>query len=151
MKRVKTTPAGLAAALRKLSTEAPQAVEDEMVNAGMMLQGPLVQKAIAETSPHQPVDQGQYKAAWAFEPIEGGALVGNASKQALWIERGRAPGPVPFGPILAWVKRKAFVRTKGADAKEVERAEVTAALAIQRKIEQQGVEPRWVCSPRGRG
>lgn len=153
MKRVKTTPAGLATALRQMATVAPQALEEAMVDGAMQLQGSLVQKAIASTDP-QPVDQGQYKAAWGFEPIPGGALVGNASKQALWIERGRAPGPVPYGPILAWVRRKGFVKAQAkATAKagqrratktDIEQAEAGAAFAIQKKISERGIEPRWV-------
>jgi hypothetical protein len=124
-----------------MATVAPKALEDAMVDGAMQLQGSLVQKAIASTDP-QPVDQGQYKAAWVFEPISGGALVGNASKQALWIERGRAPGPVPYGPILAWVRRKGFVK---AQAKvDIEQAEASAAFAIQKKIGERGIEPRWV-------
>lgn len=162
MKRVQTTPAGFADALRRHGEQIPRAVERGMVDAGAQLKGSLVQREIAAASP-QPVDQGQYKAAWVLQEVEGGAVVGNTTKQALWVERGRAPGPVPFQPILEWVRRKGFVRAAvkaakkamgplkrdskgrflGASKTEIEQAEVVAALAIQRKIEQQGVEPRW--------
>lgn len=153
MKRVQTTPAGLADALRRHGEQIPRAVERGMVEAGAQLKGSLVQREIAAASP-QPVDQGQYKAAWVLQEVEGGAVVGNTTKQAVWVERGRAPGPVPFKPILEWVRRKGFARASAkATAKaqgrrssksEQEQAEAAAALAIQRKIEQQGVEPRWV-------
>lgn len=164
MKRVQTTPAGLADELNRLGQQFPKAIEQGMVEGATLLQGALVQREIASSDP-QPVDQGQYKAAWVLQEVEGGAVVGNTSKQALWVERGRAPGPTPFGPILEWVRRKGFVRSavkaakkaapgprqrdskgryQGASENEIEAAEKTAALAIQRKIEQQGVEPRWV-------
>lgn len=162
MKRRQVTAGGLAAALRQMAKDAPKALEQGMAEAATMLKGALVQREIAATDP-QPVDQGQYKGGWVSQPVAGGAVVGNQSKQALWVERGRAPGPVPFGAILAWVKRKGFVRAQvkaakkaqgvkrdskgryqGATTSEIEQAEKTAALAIQRKIEQQGIEPRWV-------
>lgn len=153
MKRVQVTAGGLADALRRMGEAYPKAVEQGMAEAALMLKGALVQREIATTDP-KPVDQGQYKAGWVSTPIEGGAVVGNQSKQALWIERGRGPGPVPFQAIYEWVKRKGFARKQAkATAKaqgrrssknEVEQAEKSAALAIQRKIEQQGIEPRWV-------
>lgn len=163
MKRVKTTAGGLASALRQMAVDVPKALEHGMVDAAEQLKGSLVQREIAATSP-QPVDQGQYKAGWTSHEVEGGAVVGNTTKQALWIERGRGPGPVPFKAILEWVRRKGFVRAsvkaakkassplqrdekgryKGASEQEIARAETTAALAITRKIEQQGIEPRWV-------
>lgn len=164
MKRVQTTPAGLADAMRRMGEQFPKALEQGMVEGATLLQGALVQREIASSDP-QPVDQGQYKAAWTVTEVEGGAVVGNTSKQALWVERGRAPGPTPFGPILEWVRRKGFVRAavkaakkaapgprqrdskgrfQGASEDEIEQAEQGAAVAIQRKITREGVAPRWV-------
>lgn len=159
MKRVTATPAELGKALRRLQAQMPEAAKDAMVEAGLQLQGSLIQREIASSSP-PPVDQGQYKAAWSKVETQNGILVGNETKQALWIERGRGPGPVPFKAILAWVKRKGFVRAsvkaqkrgqgrdsqgrfKGASQSDIEQAETSAALAIARKIERQGIEPRW--------
>lgn len=152
MKRVRATPAQLASALRRLGEQAPEAARDAMIEGATLLQGALIQREIATSSP-QPVDQGQYKAAWTKVEASDGALVGNATKQALWVERGRGPGPVPFKAILEWVRRKGFVRAQSkatarasgrrSSKSEIEQAETTAALAIQRKIEQQGIEPRW--------
>lgn len=159
MKRARVTPAQLAEGLRRLSVQAPEAIKDTMVEAGMRLQGSLLQREIASTDP-QPVDQGQYKAGWILTEIEDGAVVGNTTSQALWVERGRGPGPVPYKAILEWVKRKGFVRAsvkaekrgqgrdskgrfKGASKSDIEQAEASAALAIQRKIQWRGVEPRW--------
>ena len=134
------TPAQLAQKLRQLEQLVPEAVEGAMVEGALMLQGRLVQREIAAADP-QPVDQGQYKGAWQMTQVPGGAVVGNSAKHAVFIERGRGPGPVPFGPILEWVKRKGIVRGRGRRAD----AEATrAALAIQRKIEQQGIEPKWI-------
>lgn len=153
MKRRQVTAGGLAAALRQMAQDAPKALEQGMAEAATMLKGALVQREIAATDP-QPVDQGQYKGGWVSQPVDGGAVVGNQSKQALWVERGRAPGPVPWKAIYEWVQRKGFAKRQArATAKaqgrrtsknEVEQAEKSAALAIQRKIEQQGIEPRWV-------
>lgn len=153
MKRVKTNASGLASALRQMAADTPKALEHGMVDAAEQLKGALVQREIATTNP-QPVDQGQYKAGWVSREVEGGAVVGNTTKQALWIERGRGPGPVSFKAILAWVRRKGFARASAKAAakaqgrrsskSEQEQAETTAALAITRKIEQQGIEPRWV-------
>lgn len=163
MKRVQTTASGLASALRQMAADMPKALEHGMVDASEMLKGSLVQREIAATDP-QPVDQGQYKAGWVSREVEGGAVVGNTTKQALWIERGRGPGPVPFKAILEWVKHKGFVkasvkaakkasgplqrddkgRYKGATKQEIKQAEEAAALAISRKIARQGIRPRWV-------
>lgn len=154
MKRQRVTPAELAEGLRRLSAQAPEAVKDAMVDAGLRLQGSLIQREIAASNP-QPVDQGQYKAGWVLVETSDGALVANTTSQALWVERGRGPGPVPFKAILEWVKRKGFVRAavkaekraqgrfKGASRNEIEQAEVSAAFAIQKKIEAKGIEPRW--------
>lgn len=163
MKRVQTTAGGLASALRQMAVDVPKALVHGMVDAAEQLKGSLVQREIAATNP-PPVDQSQYKAGWTSHEVGGGAAVGNTTKQALWIERGRGPGPVPFKAILEWVKRKGFVRAqtkaakkasgplqrddkgryKGATKQEIEQAEEGAALAIARKIAQQGIRPRWV-------
>jgi hypothetical protein len=157
----RVSPAGFAAALRRLKETLPGAVEDAMVEGAQQLGGALVQREIASTGPHQPVDQGQYKAGWQVTEVKGGAIVGNSTQQAVWMERGRGPGPVPFSAILAWVKRKGFAkakakeaakgrgrdaqgRFKGASKSEIEDAEVAAAHAITASIARKGIEPRWV-------
>jgi len=70
-----------------------------------------------------PVDQGQAKGSWGTTPIKGGAVVGNSSKQMVFLERGRGPGPVPLAPIEAWVRRhgsmwRSGVQSHAAAAKE---------------------------------
>lgn len=196
------TPEEFAAKLRELGEKAPQALESTMVEGAMLLGGRLVQKEIAAAKP-QPVDMGQYKAGWQMTPVEGGAVVGNSTKQSTFIERGRGPGKVPFQPILEWVQRKGLARRslkqKRALAREQRRREKAArppktprpkgpgapeggeapkakerepvgpfekylrkaqakqrkaaeelaeaktiALAVQRKIAQQGIEPKWI-------
>lgn len=104
------SPGGLADALRRLSEAVPEAVERAMVDGGMMLQGRLIQKEIAASTPHQPVDQGQYKASFQLTETEGGCVVGSTAKHSVWIERGRKPGPVPLAPIVEWVKRKGLAK-----------------------------------------
>ena len=91
--------------LRRMAAALPEAIERGMRDAGLQLQGRLVQREIAATTPYKPVDQGQYKAGWTSFEVPGGLAVGNKSKQALWIERGRQPGPVPLAPLYEWVRR----------------------------------------------
>lgn len=109
------TAAQLAVEIRKLGKNAPEALEAAMREGAMRLLGDI-QSTIADTDP-QPVDQGQYKAGWSVQEVDGGAVVGNDTKQAVWIERGRGPGPVPFGPIREWVRRKGI--WKGPEVQRV--------------------------------
>lgn len=146
------SPGGFAAALRRLAKDIPAGVERAMDDAALELRGSLVQDAIASTSP-QPVDRAQYKGGWRKRRVKGGAIVYNATKQALWIERGRGPGPVPLKPILAWVKRKGLGgattgrkglrRGKGGRFIE-DPGTLNLARAIQQKIMKRGIKPRWV-------
>jgi hypothetical protein len=129
-------------------------METAMREVGSQLAGQLVQREIAASDP-QPVDQGQYKAAWQSTPVEGGAVVGNSSAQSVWIERGRGPGPVPLAPIREWVRRKGFAvaklraTLKGQGQKRVSKSAQEAAIdeaafLIARKIGREGIAPRWV-------
>lgn len=93
--------AGLGALLRNVASLAPQAAELAMRETGLQLVG-----IAAEESP---VDQAQMKAGWRSFDVPGGAIVANLTKQAVWIERGRGPGPVPMGPIREWAIRKGLV------------------------------------------
>lgn len=150
----RVSPGGFAADLRRLKEALPRAVEDALVEGAQQLGGALVQREIASTGPHQPVDQGQYKAGWQVTEVKGGAVVGNSTQQAVWMERGRGPGPVPFSAILAWVKRKGFAkaavkaaaksRGQRTSKSEIEQAEESAAHAITASISRKGIEPRWV-------
>jgi hypothetical protein len=130
------SPGEFARVLRSLQEKIPDAIQEGLEEAGLMLQGKLVQGSIASTEPHQPVDTGQYKSGWRSQPTAAGAVVFNTTKQALWMERGRGPGPVPFAPIREWVRRKKIAT---GDA-EIDRA----AHAIQRSIARVGIKPRWV-------
>ncbi|HEU4411183.1 MAG TPA: hypothetical protein VFS43_38375 [Polyangiaceae bacterium] len=127
------SPDALARELLRLGAEAPAACVEAVRETGLELQGRLVQEEIAGTTPHQPVDQSQYKGSWRGTPTEAGFLVYNLAKHAVWVERGRRPGGKPGGiyrHILPWAKRH------GLDA--------GAAWAIAVKISRRGYKPRWV-------
>lgn len=145
------SPLELASALRRMGEAAPEAVRKALVEGAVTLRGELVQQAIASSAP-QPVDRGQYKAGWRMSEVAGGAVVFNLTPQALWMERGRAPGPVPLKPIRDWVRRKGFwraeVKARRRDRThrpgDTDRIIDRIALAVARKIAEQGIEPRWV-------
>ena len=163
MKRV--SPEEFGDVLCALGTRLPGAMETAMREVGSELAGRLVQREIKDTDP-QPVDQGQYKAAWQSTPVEGGAIVGNTSLHSVWIERGRGPGPVPLQPIIEWVDRKglwrdeldavkAAAKAAGGQKRDtkgkfrgygVRKAEIIKgiALKIRAKIASRGIAPRWV-------
>jgi hypothetical protein len=148
VQRRKVTPAGLTAALERLTEQTPELVRRSMGEAATALE----REAAGDST--QPVDQGDVKGGWTSEPTADGFRVSNRSEHAVWVERGRGPGPVPFGAILAWVKRKGIARAQAkttakaqgrrASKDEVTQAEKSAAAAIQKKIEREGIEPRWV-------
>lgn len=134
----------LSAAIRATGNAVPASLERAMREGALVLIGEI-QAVIAETDP-QPVDQGQFKASWG-EPIDvpGGAIVGSSAKQALWIERGRLPGPVPFEPIREWVRRhKDMWADLAAELGDDDAAIDQIATAVQRKVAERGYAPRWV-------
>lgn len=117
MTRVQISIKDFPQALRDLEKKIPKAVERGMRDASLMLRGALVQIAIKRADP-QPVDQGQYKAAWGGRDVEGGAIVFNLTKQAFFIERGRRPGKMPpMSPIREWVRRKGLWKDRFAELK----------------------------------
>ncbi len=118
---------GFAAALRARGREVPAACVEALREAGDMLAGPVIQHEIAAA---KAVDLGQYAASWSSKPVPGGCDVSSSAPQAVWIERGRGPGPVPLAPIKAWAARH------GMDE--------SAAYPIAKKIAESGTAPRWV-------
>lgn len=130
--RLRGTPEGLQALLKKLGTSMPQATVRGMREVGLRLQGDFVQKTIQSTDPI-PVDMGQYKAGWQMTPTASGCIVGNATKQGTAVEVGRKPGKMPpLEPLLFWAKRHGFKRWAGV------------AVAIQHKIFRNGIKGRFV-------
>lgn len=118
MGRHKTIPLkDLGAHIRRLSREVPRAVERGLRESALMLKGPLIQGEIARAHP-QPVDQGQYKAAWWSRDVDGGAVVYSTSMHAYFVERGRRPGRAPpLSPIREWVRRKGLWKAEAAKRK----------------------------------
>jgi hypothetical protein len=115
------TPAQFATFLRTHAKNAPAAVEAGLREGARILLANAVEKT--------PVDQAQMKASWRAYDIPGGALVTNLASHAVFIERGRGPGPVPFAPIKAWAARHGI-----PDG---------AVFAIVKKLEAVGYEPKW--------
>lgn len=115
------SPKDFGAFLRRMGAALPAAVERGLREGAMIIQ--------AKATELTPVDQGQMKASWRVVPVDGGALVVNGAGHAVFVERGRGPGPVPAGPILAWMRRH------GIDE--------GALHAILKKLSSSGYEPRW--------
>ena len=129
MTRVEISLRNFPQALRELEKKIPRAVERGLRDASLMLRGALVQIAIKKADP-QPVDQGQYKAAWGGRDVPGGAQVFNLTKQACFIERGRRPGKMPpLSPIREWVRRKGIWKDRFAEL----RAEAATAKKQARR------------------
>lgn len=130
--RITTTPAGFKAALKALGGKFPEAAIRAQRDVGLRLSGDLIQKQIQATDPI-PVDMGQYKASWSSHNTPTGAVVGNNSKQAVFVEIGRKPGSMPpLEPLLGWAKRHGFVKW------------ARVAAAIQHKIFRVGITGRKV-------
>jgi hypothetical protein len=133
----KVTPAEMANILRGFGNKVPEDCRRAIDETTIELAGAFVQEAIAETTPHQPVDQAQYKAGWRYGFIDDGdshtGYVYNITKQSFWIERGRKPGGSVGGVMKAiepWAKRHGMTRSQ--------------TFLIARKIAAQGYKPRWV-------
>ena len=147
---------GLADLIRSLASKAPQAVVTGLQESAMLLQA-QVQSTIAHSDPI-PVDVGQYKATWGKHNTPDGAQVGNTSKQATFVERGRRKGKAPPADALVpWVvrhwrdfdlKKKAAAfrkQNKGmakATAKMIVAKKIAIGLAIA--IGKRGIKARWV-------
>ncbi len=144
--RKRVSPGQFANDIRRIAKRFPDAVQAGMREGAQLLKGALVQNAIAATDPYQPVDRAAYKGGWRSNDVAGGAVVFNIAKQAIWIERGRAPGPVPVSVIAAWVKRKGLYRdvAKSAKSKAGQDAITHIAWAISKKLGAKGYAPRWV-------
>jgi len=70
------------------------------------------------------------------------AEIYSLEKQALWIEEGRAPGPVPVAPIIEWMLDKGITPREGETLEQ-------AAFAIARHIAKTGYEGRHVFADAG--
>lgn len=98
----------LAQKLRKMGPDLARHARKGLVEGAHFIVG-QVQVEIATTQPHQPVDKGTMAQGYRAQRTEKGAKVTNAVPQALWIERGRRPGPVSAEGrkhIAEWVRRK---------------------------------------------
>lgn len=114
----------------------------------------FAQTAVARTAARvrpKPRATGQYAQSWGVRNTRNGAVMGNSSRQSIWVERGRRAGKrPPLEPILEWVRVKRLVRTKGSRGKSRGRkrsrpdaAERGLAFTIQAKIGRVGTPARW--------
>ena len=89
-----------------------------------------------------PVDTGLYAQSWTFEKTETGAILGNTAPHAAVIEYGMRSGYwVPIAPLLAWAKR---VLGDPSQPPEYSKEVRGLAYAVQRKIHDQGQQPKHV-------
>jgi len=94
--------------LRKLTPELQRAMHKGLVEGANRIVA-QVQQEIETTSPHKPVDTGAMAAGYRARRTARGAMVVSSVPQALWIERGRRPGPVSAEGrrhLADWVRRK---------------------------------------------
>lgn len=156
----------LAAKLRKMGPEISRAMQRGLVSGAHRIVA-QVQEEIETTTPHKPVDQGTMAAGYRAIKTKKGAKVVNPVPQALWIERGRRPGPVSAqgqAHIAEWVRRKRIyleelsrvlaehkagtiilkADKRGSVRKDaVREACERVAYAIAQKLRRQGYAPRW--------
>lgn len=142
--------------LEALGPKIKRAVQRGLVGAAIKVRSEL-ETTIAESDP-PPVNTGEFRAGWRVTMTKTGALVGNATPQSVWTERGRQPGPVSAEgrrAIALWVKRKGLAhrmldaegRGRTASGRyrksDVDEAADRLAFVIARKIAERGYPPRW--------
>jgi len=107
-------------------------------------------RSMPELVKSSPVDTGQYASSWRILPMRDRVVVGNFAPHAPFIEYGvrpMAPHKPPIGPLLAWAKRVLEDPVTPRDPNDPNdySEEVRAlAFATQKKISEQGIEPKRV-------
>ncbi len=92
-----------------------------------------VVRSIATTSPHPAIDTGALgRSVEAIDTPRGGDIIVDAPHAAP-IENGSRPFWPPLQPLIDWSMRKFGVSEKEAEG---------IARAVQRKIAEEGIEPR---------
>lgn len=100
-----------------------------------------IARSISDLVAASPVDTGLYAASWDFTVDEMGAVIGNYAPYAGVIEDGARPHRPPIGPLLAWAKR---VTGSSAQPPDYDRQCWALAIAVQKKIEEHGQEPKHI-------
>lgn len=82
-----------------------------------------------------PVDTGAMRSSVRSYNVPTGAILTVEAPHAIYMERGTKPHYPPIGPIWAWVARK--IPTSS------DKEALGIAFAIQHKIGEEGIEPRF--------
>lgn len=101
-----------------------------------------IARSVPDLVEKSPVDTGLYAQSWYFKETELGAILGNSAPYSGIVEYGMRPGYwVPIKPLLAWAKRVLKDPSQPPDySSEVK----SFAYAVQKKIHNEGIDPRWV-------
>jgi hypothetical protein len=102
----------------------------------------MVQSTISRTKPYKPIAKGTYRNSWNVHKHSTGAVLGNSTLQARFVEIGRLPGRAPpLKPIYEWVKTKKLgakslrkKRKKRSRPKREKGAEGAAASGKPKKL-----------------
>lgn len=116
-----------------LSPKIEAAVIRGLRSGALRLQGMVVEE-IDAASPYPAVDRGELRGSVEYATESDGAVVYVDAPHAAHLEYGTRPFWPPLAPIKRWVLRKGF-------AEDEEEAE-GIARAVQRKIAEEGIEPR---------
>lgn len=80
-----------------------------------------------------PVATKQYKRSWKARQTAEGGVLENKTKQAQWIEAGRAPGPAPLDPFLKWAKTKKIRMSASGEPMTVKQLAYLARAKVIRR------------------
>jgi hypothetical protein len=100
-----------------------------------------IAKSIPDLVAASPVDTGLYAQSWMMTETETSAIIGNSAPYAGIIEYGARPHKPPLGPLLAWAKR---VTGSSSQPPDYEPHVWAIAIAVQKKIEEQGQQPKHI-------
>lgn len=116
-----------------LSPKIEAAVVRGLRSGALRLQGMVVEE-IDAAQPYPAVDRGELRGSVEYAPEADGAVVYVDAPHAPHLEYGTRPFWPPLAPLKAWVLRKGFAEDE---------AEATGiAMAVQRKIAEEGIAPR---------
>jgi hypothetical protein len=100
-----------------------------------------VAKSMPELVAASPVDTGLYAQSWDMTVNEESVILGNYAPYAPVIEFGARPFTPPIKPLLEWAKR---VLGDSSQPPEYSKEVRALAYATQKKISEQGMQPRHI-------
>lgn len=108
-KPVNVTLRAFPKAMKRLDMQIQKATRDACVETAMY-GVTQVTRMIGRTKP-KPVASNTFRQAWVWKAFRDGAIIGNPTEQAYFVEVGRRPGKAPpYAAILEWVKMKRLVK-----------------------------------------